>query len=63
MRYTAAASLVLALGTLVLSAGSASAARVLYVAADGIDSTACGPVSRPCRSVGIGDTGGRRRAE
>ena len=49
MRYTAAAPLVLAL---VLSAGLASAARVLYVASNGIDSIACGPVSRPCLSIG-----------
>jgi nitrous oxidase accessory protein NosD len=45
-------SFALALATLVLGAGPASAARILYVTSNGTDTGVCGPVSRPCRSIG-----------
>ena len=63
MKQIKLAGLLLALATMVFHAGPASAARVFYVGANGIDSATCGAVNRPCRTiqhvVGVAASGDR----
>jgi len=51
MKQMKLAGSMLALVTMVLAAGPASAAMVFYVGANGIDTATCGAVTRPCRTI------------
>jgi hypothetical protein len=52
MRFMTTVSFVLAMMTVALQAGPASAARIWYVASNGVDTALCGTTSRPCGDIG-----------